>query len=491
MTMILERLLGEPDTIQLNILSVNDLHGSLLESGNNPGAAKLAAYLKKEKAQNPEGTLILSAGDMMQGSADSNLLNGEPVIEVMNQIGFDAMTIGNHEFDWGVETLQARAEQASFPFLTANVSDKKTGKAITFTKPYIMTERAGVKIGIIGVTTPETANIVLPSIISAYEITDPTAIVNSLASELRRKGAKIIIVVGHLGAYASQNNGELQGEAVTLAKALKGVDVLVTGHTHQTYAENINGVAVVQAAYNGRAVGKVQLSYSPKKVSISQLKVIDIKSLNLSEDASIKAIIDADNEKIGPIKNRIIGKNNQDLTHDSYELSPLGQWFTDSIRQVANVDVVFINGGALRTNIPEGDITVGKLWEVLPFDNTLCTMSMTGTQIKQVLQHGIKNQQYGMVQFSGLRIQYNGSLEPDKRIRKVTLADGTPLQTDKTYRVAVNDFMAEGGDGFTMFKQCPDLINTQEPIRNMLIDNIEKVQSIHFVADDRLQEQAP
>jgi len=355
----------------------------------------------------------------------------------------------------------------SFPFLTGNVSDKKTGQAITFTKPYIMTERAGVKIGIIGVTTPETAYKVLPSIISAYEIADPTAIVNSLASELRQKGAKIIIVVGHLGAYATQNNGELQGEAVTLAKALKGVDVLVTGHTHQTYAENINGVAVVQAAYNGRAVANVELSYSPseQKVVASQLNVINISGLNLSEDASIKAIIDADNEKIGPIKNKVIGKNKQNLPHDSSELSPLGQWFTDSIRKATNTDVVFINGGALRTNIPEGDITVGKLWEVLPFDSTLCTMSMTGMQINQVLQYGVKNQQYGMVQFSGLRIQYNGSLEPDKRILKVTLADGTPLQADKTYRVATNDFMAEGGDGFTMFKQCPVFLSDTLPVR--------------------------
>jgi 2',3'-cyclic-nucleotide 2'-phosphodiesterase/3'-nucleotidase len=138
--------------------------------------------------------------------------------------------------------------------------------------------------------------------------------------------------------------------------------------------------------------------------------------------------------------------------------------------------------------MPEGDITVGKLWEILPFDDTLCTLSMTGTQITQVLQYGIKNQQYGMVQFSGLRVQYNGSLEPDKRILKVTLTDGTPLQADKTYRVVINDYMAEGGDGFTMFGQCPDLTNTKAPIRDMLINHIEKVQSINFEADDRLQE---
>lgn len=125
------------------------------------------------------------------------------------------------------------------------------------------------------------------------------------------------------------------------------------------------------------------------------------------------------------------------------------------------------------------------MWEIFPFDNNLFTVSMTGTQINQVLQYGIKNQKYGMIQFSGLRVQYNGSLEPDQRILKVTLADGTPLQADKSYRVAINDYLAEGGDGFTMFGHCQDLTNTQQAIRDMVINHIEKVQSIIFKADEQ------
>lgn len=488
MAVISGRLLGERNTIRLNILTVNDFHGALVESDKNPGAAKLAEYLKNEKAKNPEGTLILSAGDMMQGSADSDLLNGVPVIEVMNEIGFDAMTIGNHEFDWGVKTLKERAQQASFPFLTCNIKNKKTGQGLEFTKPYTIIERAGVKIGIIGLTTQETAYKVLSRIISPYDICDPAPTVNTLVSDLRQKGVQIIVAVGHLGDCESKINGDFEGEAATLVKELKGVDVFVNGHTHEKYAGEIDGLAIIQAGYNGRAVGKVELCYSPgeQKVTVSTPTVTELQGLNLIGDTPTKAIIEASNKKISMVKNKVIGRNSLDMPHDRYELSPLGQWFSDVIRRETNADIVFINGGALRTSIPQGDITVGKLWEVLPFNNTVCTMSMTGSQINEVLQHGINNQ-HGMVQFSGLRVKYNEFLEANNRVLKVTLSDGTPLQADKTYQVVINDFMAEGGDEFTMFRQCPDLINTQELIRNLLIDYIEKVHFIQFEADDRLQ----
>ncbi len=485
---ILTRLLGVADPVRLSILSVNDFHGALAQSGNNPGAAKLAAYLRAAKEGNLEGTIILGGGDMMQGSLDSNLLNGEPVIEVMNAVGFDAMAIGNHEFDWGVETLQARAQQAAFPLLTCNTTDKRTGQPLPFTKPYIMIEKTGIKIGIIGYTTPETASKVIPSIIDDYEISPPDAIVNHLAAELRQAGAQIIIVVGHAGAYLS-DDGRLQGEAAVMANSLQGVDVLVTAHTHQKYAVNLNGMAVVQAAYNGRAVAEIEIYFSPalQKIQLTKLQVTDLKDLNLSEGDAVKAILDRNDAKIGTIKDQIIGDSQRDLVHDKMILSPLGQWFTDQLRQAAEADIAFINGGALRADILGGAITVAKMWEVLPFENTLCTVSMTGKQIRKVLQYGVENEQVGMIQYSGLAVQYNPSLETEQRLISITLANGTPLQDDQTYRVAINDFLAEGGDGYIMFTQCDDLINTQEPVREMMIKAIEKDKTIDFTADDRFQ----
>jgi len=183
---------AEADVVPLQILTVNDFHGALLENGKNPGAAKIAAYLKDMKAQNPNGTLILSAGDMFQGSADSNLLYGKTVVEVMNEIGFDAMTLGNHEFDWGVPILKQRIAQSHFPYLSANIIEKATGNLAPFVKPYALFERSGIKIAVIGMATPQTAYKTSGKTISPYEFEDPTTAVNALLPKIKQEGLTLL-----------------------------------------------------------------------------------------------------------------------------------------------------------------------------------------------------------------------------------------------------------------------------------------------------------
>lgn len=473
--------------ISLDILSVNDFHGAILGSDKNPGAAKLGKWLKDEEAKNSDGTLILSAGDMLQGSVDSNLLYGKTVIEAMNQIGFDAMAVGNHEFDWGMDNLKSQAVRARFPILTANITEKQTGRNPEGTQPWIIVEKKGIKIGIIGLTTMEAVDKVNPKLISSYKIKDTVETVNKLVPELRRQGAQIIIVLGHLGGYVDKDNISINGEAAELANRIKGVDVLVTGHTHQKMAGYINGIPVVQADYNGRAVGQVALKYSTqaRKVVSAIPSIIDLPTPSLTEDTGIKAVINTDQKQIASIKNETIGNTVKDLSHQKDEISLLGKWVTDIMRKESKADIAFQNGGGLRTSIPAGKITVGQLWEVIPFDNTLFQMELKGSQILSVLQHGINNPNYGSIQYSGVKVTYNPLLPADKRIVRVTLADGSLLNPEKTYRIVTNDFMAAGGDGYTMFKEGIGISDTHRPIRDMLIEAIKSMQTINFSGDDR------
>jgi len=214
--------------VTLKILSINDFHGALVENGKNPGAAKMAQYLKSIIAQDPNNTLLLSAGDMFQGSVDSNLLYGKTVVEVMNALNFDAMAIGNHEFDWGIDILKARIAQSTFPYLAANIIDKKTGKLADFSTPYIIIEKAGLKIGIIGIATPETAFKSNPRVVGAYDFEDPAKIVNTLVPELKQKSAEVIIVVGHLGAIQNKD-GLISNDSATLAMNTRGIDAIDLG----------------------------------------------------------------------------------------------------------------------------------------------------------------------------------------------------------------------------------------------------------------------
>lgn len=475
-----------PDLIALDILSVNDFHGALLEDGKNPGASKLGKWLQDEEAKNPDGTLVLSAGDMSQGSIDSNLLYGKTVIEIMNQIGFDAMAVGNHEFDWGLDKLQEQAAASRFPILTANITDKQSGGNLAGTKPWVIVEKKGVKIGIIGLSTKEIVTKVNPKVISAYNVNEPVVTVNRLVPELKKQGAQIILVLGHLGGYPDKDNTDITGEVTELANGITGVNALLTGHTHQKMAGYINGIPVVQAYYNGRAAGKVALKYSPqaKKVVSAVPTVINLPTPGLTEDAAIKAVINADQKEIAAVKNEVIGKAVGDLWHQKEQVSVLGQWVADIMRRQTNADFAFQNGGGLRTDIPAGDVSVGKLWEVIPFDNTLIQMDLQGSQVLSILQHGINNPNIGSIQYSGMKVVYDLN---SKSITGVTLPDGSMLNPEKTYRVVTNDFMAEGGDGYSMFREGKNTGDTHLLVRDLLIEAVKKIKTLDFKGDDRFQ----
>ncbi|VBB07377.1 5'-nucleotidase signature 2 [Lucifera butyrica] len=482
---------GSADVVSFEVLTVNDFHGALPENGKNPGAAKLAQYLKETKAVNPAGTIIVSAGDMFQGTPDSNLLYGKTVVDVMNQIGFDAMTVGNHEFDWGVDILKKRINQSAFPYVAANIIDKKTGKPADFVKPYILLSRQGVKIAVIGLATPETAYKASPKYVAAYTFADPVQTVNQLLPELQRQGAEIILVVSHLASYMDRQTGEISGDAAVLARETRGLTAVISGHSHQTVYGKVNGVPVVQAYYNGRAVGKVEILYdkAAHKVVNTSVETVALPYPGLAADPAVARIVQKAQAEIGPVKNVVLGKTLTPLDHSREEpvVSPLGQWATDVLRTRAKADVAFQNGGGLRTGLPAGEITMGMIYEVMPFDNTIYTADMTGKQIKQVLEYGIMNTRVGMLQFSGVNVVYDPGRPAGDRVVSVTLPDGSPLGMNQVYRVATNDFMAAGGDGYIMFKEGKNLADTFLPVRDALVDAIKAARVIQFHSDGRLK----
>jgi len=479
------------DLVNLQILTINDFHGALMENGKNPGAAKIAHYIKDMKGKNPTGTLILSAGDMFQGSPDSNLLYGKTVVQAMNAIGFDAMTIGNHEFDWGVAILKERLAQSHFPYISANILDKNTGKAIDFLRPYVILQRNGIKIAVIGLTTPETAYKSSPKVMSAYLFADPAKTVNDLIPELKQQGADVIIILCHMSSFIDSQTAEITGEVADLVKNTHDIDGVISGHSHQIIHGTVNQVPIVQANYFGRAVGTINLLFkkSTKQIIMSSTHTTLLPFNGLIADTQVKAIIDKDQTEIAPIKNVVLGYNVRELSHDrdSQQLSLLGQWTADVMREAAKADIAFQNAGGIRASIPAGNITMGNLYEVFPFDNTLVTVEMTGSQVMKVLHHGIMNSNVNTIQFSGIKVIYDKT-QVDNQPILVTLADGTPLDLTKNYKVATNDFIAAGGDNFTMFKEGNKQTDTYIPLRDIFVTIIKKLKVIDFKGDDRFIE---
>jgi 2',3'-cyclic-nucleotide 2'-phosphodiesterase/3'-nucleotidase len=480
----------EPGTaIELTVLMVNDFHGALVEAGKNPGIAKLGQYIMEGTNKNPQGTLILSAGDMFQGSPDSNMLYGKTVVEAMNKIGFDAMVVGNHEFDWGLETLKRQIRQAKFPYLGANVIDKRTGKTAEFLKPYVILKKNGVDIAVIGLATPETAFKSTPKVVGDFIFADPVQTVRDLLPTVRKK-AKVVIILSHLGCTIDQNTGEIGGEAADLAQGVQGIDLIITGHTHQNIVGKVNGIPVIQAGQYGRCVGKVNLVYTPaaKMVVSSVTSLTALPTPGLKADPGLAELLEKSQAEIGPVKNTIVGKTLWEMSHERSKVSLLGQWSTDVMREATKADIAFLNGGGLRTAIPAGNITVGKLYEVMPFDNTLYVVELSGEQVLQVLRHGINNPQIGMVQFSGIQVKYDEAMPKDERIIAVIMSDGTPLILNRFYKVVTNDFMAYGGDEYFTFKEGKNGFDTNISVRGIMTEAIKKQQILRFTGDNRFMD---
>lgn len=473
----------------ISLLSMNDFHGSLAGDAKNPGVAKLATYFKVEKKANPNGTIVLSAGDMFQGSADSNLLYGSPVMAFMNDIGFEAMAIGNHEFDWGIDRLQTLSDNAKFPFLAANIVMKGTNITPDFAEKFIIVERDGLKIGVIGLATLETLTKTKAENIAAYDFIDPAKAVNELVPTVKEAGADIIVVLSHLGGSQDSKTKEIKGEAAVFANAVTGVDAIITGHSHSTIAGTVNNIPIVQAYYNGRSVGHIDLVIDSATNKVVENNVyVDNTIVSATEDARVKGWFDYAISTIAPIKNEIVGKAAVTLAHNTKEVQVtlMGQWSTDVMKNVAKADIAIQNGGGLRRDIPAGDVTMGIMYELMPFDNTLFTFELTGKQVKAALEHGIMPETFAPGQFSGVIVKYDSSKAKGERIVEVKMLDGSLLDENKIYKVVTNDFQAGGGDGYVMFKEGKNQIDTSIPIRDVLVNEIKAKGTIAPVDDGRM-----
>jgi 5'-nucleotidase / UDP-sugar diphosphatase len=475
---------AQADNVTINILSINDLHGALVATQSSPGAAKMSAIIKQEKTNDP-ATLLFAAGDMSQGSFESDELRGAPVIEALNEIGVNAATFGNHEFDWGVDVLKQQMESSQFPWLAANIIDKETGKRSNLWRPYAIFDIKGVKVGVIGLATPETATATNPNNIKNFSFANPSKAVQELLPELRQQGVDIILALTHLGSFMDVSTGQLSGDGLTVAKSCPELQAVISAHTHQKVYGMVGNAALIQAASHGQLVGKITIEYNPKTRTVEKItpSIIDVTAASQPPDPAVEKIIDKTLKNIGPIRNQVIGQLAEPLPRSWAEVSPLGQWVTDNMRKAVNADIAFTNPGELRTDLPAGDITKGMLHEMMPFDNTLYIVELTGTQVYEVLQSGLRNPK-GLLQYSGLKVTYDPNQSGTAAFVAVTLSDGSNLVPDKTYLVVTNDFIAAGGDGYSVFQQVLNGKDTHIQIRDIL-ENAIQGKTIHFVPDTR------
>ena len=472
--------------INLTILHVNDTHGHIvpyLDKSIDPekqvsGAEYLAKMVELERAANPDGTILLSAGDMFQGTPISNLFHGKPVIEIMNFLHYDAMALGNHEFDWGQDVLHAIISSASFPVLSSNIHERGGG-LIPGVKPYVILKRKGVRIAVIGLTTPETRYSTKAENISGLTFTDPENVLPSLIRRVKAHGASIVIVLSHDGLDSD----------LLLARRVKGIDIIVGGHSHTAIKDPVveSGTVIVQAGSNGVYLGVLHVSFDKGKKKMlgftqkDELKLVS-PARGAQMDPNVATIIDKYDSQVRAEFSKVIGTATSDLVRDRSRESSLGDLITDAMREASGAQIAFQNAGGIRTDIPKGPITLETLFMVLPFDDELVTMDLTGEKILEVLEKSVTAE--NLLQVSGMRIVYDLSHPSGAKVAAAEVA-GNPMEPRKTYKVVTNDFLATASGTFDVFKQGRN-VRMGSPQRDAVADYIRKISPVNTHPLDRI-----
>lgn len=469
--------------VEIPIVTFNDFHGSLAESKSDVGAAKLVGEIKRVKEENPN-TVVVTGGDIYQGSAMSNLLKGEPVTAMLKEMGLEFSAVGNHEFDWGYEHIPDWAKAGEFDFLASNIYEKETGEPVEWAKPYGVVEREGKKVGFIGLATPETAYKTKPDNVAHLEFKDPVEATKTWVDYLENEEkVDAVVVLSHLGSEQNRETGEITGEIVEVAE-VPGVDAIISAHSHQRVEGKVNGVPVIQAYKNGRNLGYVNLKFDDKNELVVTTKLDDISKRKdtLPVDKNMEDILAKFEADLAPIMNEKVADLSVDLPHNrDTGVSPMGATVAETMRRIVNADIAITNGGGVRAPLMAGTITVGDMYTILPFDNTLVTMEMKGSDIIKVLEHGIEPDNFGWGQHAGVKLWYTPGATRGEKITSVRLADGTKLENDKYYTVVTNDFMAVGGDSYD-FSAAKNVVDTNLVIRDEMA-NYWKENGINPITD--------
>ncbi len=478
---------------KLTILHINDTHGRAwaFNETNNPNIGGFAAIativeeVRKEVESQGGYVLFLHAGDINTGVPESDQLDAAPDILALNLMKLDAATFGNHEFDKPKTTLQKQISLASFPFVSANFTDPE---GIVKVEAYIVKDFGNLRVAIFGLTTEETA-ILEPIHLNGATFANAVETAKSLLPELKTK-ADIVIALTHLGW---EPEGEGKTTSKQLAQFVDGIDIIIDGHSHTRFekAPFVNNTIVAQAWEWGKYVGRLDLEIENGKIVSWNWKPIPVNlKVHKGKDAEGKDIyefVDKPYEEnfyvktvlayfkaVGSEKlNTVIGETKILLDGERANVrsksTNLANMICDSMIWKTNADLAFTNGGGIRASIKPGNITIRDVLTVLPFGNTLYVIKMTGEQIMKVLDYAatVKEGQGAFLQSGGLIWKSVGGKVVEAKIK------GEPLDPNKLYTVVTNDYMAQGGDGYTMLKGLPGY-NTGFTMDSVLVQYIQE-----------------
>lgn len=464
---------------EITIFHTNDVHSRV------DNYSKVKAYIN-----NYNNKLLVDVGDTFHGQSIATLEFGSSIAKILKAMGYSTMVPGNHDFNYGQDRLKELGEESGVKILAANI--KKNGA--TKYDEYTIEEVDGVKIGVFGIATPETAYKTNPNNVTGLDFGTKDSIIKdaeNMVSKLKEEGADVVIALSHLGI-----DSDSTVKSTDIAKAVDGIDLIIDGHSHsilEDYSEfnNSNETKIASTGEYLNGLGQVTISIDENlQVENIDLKTVDTNTL-VEEDAEISSLIDSIREGQEDILNEVVGstpiklEGSRELVRSGH--TNLGRLITSAMLNETGADIAITNGGGIRDSIEAGDITKDSIIKVLPFGNYIVTKKVKGSDIVAALEHGMVEGSGSFAHFAGITVETKKESDEEGVIRHKVLSikiNGEDLDLNKEYVLATNDFMAVGGDGYTMFSEYPTL-NEYSALDESLIKYIEKVGSEGIIAIDK------
>src|ERR1044072_3904996 len=503
-----------PDRVQITILGTTDLHGNLFpvdyftDKPDNRGLAKIATLIRQIRKENPN-VMLIDSGDTIQGTPleyyhnEKNNTTPDPMMLAMNELHYDAMTVGNHEYNFGLKVLEKARGEAKFPWLSANTYDVGTQK--THYKPYIVKEVAGVKIGVLGLTTPGIPNWDNPPNYAGLEFCEPVSEARKWVAVLRDQAkVDVVAIAMDMGLGEDLRSGEVspgqvphENEAIAIAQEVPGVDVIFMGHTHREVPSlYINGVLLTQANYWGKQLARADL-YLQKNANGSW-RVYAKSARTLATDDRVEAdpevvkLAQPYDQETQEWLARVIGQSAEELTAKDARFRDTA--ILDLIQKVqleaGKADVSMVASFNSEARIAKGPVTVRDIAGLYVYENTLVVLEITGQQLKGALEHAAKYFKayvpgkaasdlvdekipaYNFDIAEGVTYDLDISKPVGQRTQNIRFR-AQPLSMTRKLRLATNNYRVNGGGGYTMYKDAPVVYRSSEEIREMIIDWVE------------------
>ena len=437
------------------IMHTNDIRGHILPGPDAGGSARLATVVHELKPD-----LMLDAGGILSGSLISDTFQGEPVFAVMNAIGYDAVAVGSGEFNFGIAALRARSRQANFLLLSANATSP-----IDEIQPAAIYNAQGVRIAIVGLTSQEMTG--HPQNVKYVDVADTVGTLEQLLPRIRDRADAIILLAN-----------VTRDEEQRIARAFPEIRLIIGAHEEADLPVRIGQTTIVGTGKFGKYAGRLDLTFSEGKLKGIASRLIPLEGFE--PDPSIARLLEPYQGKLDETLRTVLGQAAGDLLRSTARESHLGNLVADAVRAKTGTGITLITAADPQRGIRKGPITSGTLIEVLPSENTLVTMRLSGAQIKRILGRT-------MLSVSGVRVKLDSAKPEGKRLVSARLENGTPLHDKDFYTVTTNDYLLMGGDGFTEFAGGVDVEDTGILLRDAVAEHIARLGTVSPRLDGRIQ----